>query len=245
MPRDLFGNVTHAFDGVGARSRYTVPLSLAAHTVVVAAVVVVPLVASDALPSLRERLELSMVTPLVPPEPPRPRMIPARAPAQVAVDPNAAPIDVPEGVRPETGYEGVTCGDSSAVGCHDGGVADVGLLGGIDGLDALTPPPPPPPVEKPPAKVRVGGIVKAPAKVHDMTPVYPSIAQAARVQGLVIIQATIGVDGVVIDASVLRSVPLLDQAALDAVRQWRYTPTRLNDEPVAVVMTVTVNFTLR
>ena len=56
MPRDLFGNVSRPFDGVGARSRYTVPLSLAAHTLAVAAIVVVPLVASDALPALRERL---------------------------------------------------------------------------------------------------------------------------------------------------------------------------------------------
>jgi protein TonB len=65
------------------------------------------------------------------------------------------------------------------------------------------------------------------------------------VQGIVIVQATIGVDGAVVDATVLRSVPLLDQAAVDAVRQWRYTPTSLNGKPVAVVMTVTVNFQLR
>ena len=85
---------------------------------------------------------------------------------------------------------------------------------------------------------------RRPAKIHDAAPVYPAIALAARVQGVVIIQATIGVDGQVVDATVLRSVPLLDEAALDAVRQWRYTPTRLNGEPVAVVMTVTVNFQL-
>jgi protein TonB len=81
--------------------------------------------------------------------------------------------------------------------------------------------------------------------VHDVSPAYPAIAQSARVQGMVIIQATIGVDGSVVDATVLRSVPLLDEAALTAVRQWRYTPTRLNGEAVAVIMTVTVNFQLR
>jgi protein TonB len=64
------------------------------------------------------------------------------------------------------------------------------------------------------------------------------------VSGIVIIEATIGKDGSVRDARVLRSVPLLDQAALDAVRQWRFTPTLLNNEPVEVIMTVTVNFTL-
>ena len=63
-------------------------------------------------------------------------------------------------------------------------------------------------------------------------------------QGIVIIEAIIGKDGNVKDAKVLRSVPLLDQAALEAVRQWRFTPTLLNNVPVEVVMTVTVNFTL-
>jgi protein TonB len=64
------------------------------------------------------------------------------------------------------------------------------------------------------------------------------------VQGVVVIEATIGADGRVKDAHVLRSVPLLDEAALAAVRQWVYTPTRLNGEPVSVIMTVTVHFQL-
>ena len=59
-----------------------------------------------------------------------------------------------------------------------------------------------------------------------------------------IIEATIGVDGRVVNARILRSVPLLDDAALDAVRQWEYTPTLLNGVPVPVIMTVTVQFTL-
>ena len=59
-----------------------------------------------------------------------------------------------------------------------------------------------------------------------------------------IIEATIGPDGAVKDAKVLRSIPLLDQAALDAVRQWQFTPTLLNGVPVPVIMTVTVQFTL-
>ena len=80
-------------------------------------------------------------------------------------------------------------------------------------------------------------------KIKDATPVYPAIAQSARVAGAVAIEATIGPDGKVIDAKVVRSVPLLDQAALDAVRQWVYQPTLLNGVPVPVVVTVTVNFT--
>jgi TonB family protein len=100
----------------------------------------------------------------------------------------------------------------------------------------------PPPPRRP---IRVGGDIPAPTKIHNVTPVYPQIAISARVQGVVVIEATIGPDGKIQDTKVLRSIPLLDQAALDAVRQWEYTPTRLNGEPVPVIMTVTVNFTLQ
>ena len=95
------------------------------------------------------------------------------------------------------------------------------------------------------AAVRVGGKVRPPTKIKDATPVYPAAAKSAKIAGVVIIEATIGGDGKVIDAKVLRSVPMLDQAALDAVRQWEYTPTLLNGAPVPVVMTVTINFKLQ
>jgi len=94
------------------------------------------------------------------------------------------------------------------------------------------------------APVRVGGDIKVPTKIKDVKPAYPEIAQAAGVQGIVIIEAVIGTEGSIADARVLRGIPLLDEAALDAVRQWQFTPTLLNGAPVQVVMTVTVNFTL-
>ena len=103
------------------------------------------------------------------------------------------------------------------------------------------PPPPPPP---PAAPVRVGGAIKPPVKNKHVPPQYPPIAQSARVQGVVIIEATISTTGKVQDARVLRSIPLLDAAALDAVRQWEFSPTLLNGVPVPVIMTVTVQFTL-
>ena len=91
--------------------------------------------------------------------------------------------------------------------------------------------------------VRVGGRIKPPTKIKDVKPVYPAIAQSARIGGVVTIEATIGPDGKVIDAKVVRSIPMLDQAALDAVRQWEYTPALLNGKPVPVVVTATINFT--
>jgi TonB family protein len=105
-------------------------------------------------------------------------------------------------------------------------------------------PPPPPPAPLPTGAVRVGGNVTLPRKVKDVSPVYPPIAQSARVQGVVIAELVIGPDGRVQDARVLRSIPLLDQAALDAVKQWEFAPTLLNGKAVPVVMTAAVQFSL-
>lgn len=92
------------------------------------------------------------------------------------------------------------------------------------------------------APVRVGGKIKQPMKIKDVKPVYPDMAQSAHVTGTVIVEATIGEDGKVVDAKILRSIPMLDKAALDAVRQWEYTPTLLDGVPVPVVLTVTITF---
>jgi TonB family protein len=97
----------------------------------------------------------------------------------------------------------------------------------------------------PTAPLRVGGTIKEPKKIRDVKPAYPFDAQANRVSGVVIIEAIIDRDGYVRDARVLRSVPMLDEAAVQAVRQWQYTPTLLNGYPVEVIMTVTVNFSLQ
>jgi protein TonB len=93
--------------------------------------------------------------------------------------------------------------------------------------------------------VRVGGDISQPKKIRDVKPAYPADARNAGIEGMVIIEAVIATDGTVKDATVLGSVPGLDQAALDAVREWRFMPTKLNGDPVEVVMTVTLNFTLK
>jgi TonB family protein len=93
--------------------------------------------------------------------------------------------------------------------------------------------------------VRIGGEIKVPVKVKDVKPVYPPIAQSARVQGVVIIEAIIDATGNVAASRVLRSIPLLDQAALDSVNQWQFAPPLMNGSPSAFIMTVTVNFALQ
>ena len=121
---------------------------------------------------------------------------------------------------------------------------------------ALPPPPPPPPPSLAPNEdyrravetykpLRIGGEIRAPMKVHDVKPVYPPIAQSARVQGVVIVEAVIDETGRVAATRVLRSIPLLDAAAVAAVEQWEFMPTSINGQPTAVIMTLTVNFMLQ
>ena len=93
--------------------------------------------------------------------------------------------------------------------------------------------------------VRVGGNIRPPVKLVDVKPAYPAEAQSGRVQGVVIIEAVIDTAGNVTQARVLRSIPLLDQAAIDAVTQWKFSATELDGAPVGVIMTVTVNFSMR
>jgi protein TonB len=129
---------------------------------------------------------------------------------------------------------------------------------------ALAPPPPPPPpprLSEPPTQyarprvdpsapatpvvpVRLVSGILEPKRLHSVSPVYPDIARQARVQGKVVLEATINPQGRVISVRVMEGVPLLDQAAVDAVKQWEYTPTLLNGVAVPVIMTVTVNFRL-
>ena len=117
------------------------------------------------------------------------------------------------------------------------------------GSDPAPPPPPPPP---PPGSsttddqaFRVGGNIKPPEKIRDVRPIYPAEAQQARITGVVILEVRIDPEGNVTDARVLRSVALLDEAARDAVLQWKFSPTYLNGVAVPLIMTVTVNFSLQ
>jgi protein TonB len=93
-------------------------------------------------------------------------------------------------------------------------------------------------------RLKVGGQVKAPIQVVKVNPIYPKDAQDGGIQGVVILDIVVGEDGSVIDTEVVRSVPELDQAAIDAVIQWKYEPTLLNGEPVEIEFAVTINFTL-
>ena len=119
-----------------------------------------------------------------------------------------------------------------------------GVVGGVlGGIPAPAPPPPPPVQKKEP--IRVGGNVQASKLVNRVEPVYPELAKRARVQGTVVLQVLVDEQGSVADIKVISGHQLLRDAASGAVRQWKYSPTLLNGEPVKVIATVTVLFVLK
>ena len=220
------------------RARWTIAGSCVAHAGLAAAILVLPALGPVALPPFARPLTLVMASPErlppVPVVPPRPADQPA------AIVPTEAPDGIaPERPQPASSVPGVpTFGDVRG----DAG-GDSHLLGrGIDVARTITPPPAPPPT---PVVVRAGGKIEAPARITYVAPVYPPIAVQVRREGTVVVEATIDESGVVKDVTVKKSVSLLDAAAIAAVKQWRYTPTRLNGQPVSVILEVAVTFNLK
>ena len=232
MPRDLFGDVTRPSISIGNRKWYTVPVSLLSHAIVLAMIVIVPILAAPYMPGVIAGAMPNYI-PIV--DPPPPALPPKQPDLKPPANPDAFPRVVPDGITKEIERPD----DFNPIDIP------VGTIGGDPNIDrVLTPPPVVKPPAAPPEPVRAHTLVRAPMKTRHVDPIYPPIAQAARVQGIVIIEATISPEGKIVNARILRSVPLLDQAALDAVRQWEFTPSQLNGVPVPVIMTVTVQFTL-
>jgi protein TonB len=240
MPRDLFGDVAVRPPSARSRRSPVVVASIAVHVLVVVAILLATAIAPDILPTPREALafyEPARLIDIELPPPPAPR--PATAPPQMpAVSQYTAPVVAPTAIVPETWTPAFEPPSNGVV----NGVLPGNLGTTVDGpLDA----PPAPVVPAPPPLRRVGGAIKAPVKVVNVPPIYPELAQRTRVEDVVILETVIDESGSVTSARVLRGHPLLNQAALDAVQRWKFTPARLNDEAIPVVMTVTVQFKLQ
>jgi protein TonB len=119
-------------------------------------------------------------------------------------------------------------------------VAGGGVVGGVLGSGEIVPSPPP----RPTGPVRVGEGVSEPAKLRHVDPVYPDIAMRANVSGNVVLECTVSPQGRVSRVTIIRGNPLLDAAAVEAVRRWVYEPTLRDGVPVPVILTVTVTFAL-
>ena len=235
MPRMLFDQVL-----VPAPQRRTPrwmkATSFGVHIVVVLLLMVLPITAALDLPGIYTRLPTVMLAsvPTMPPEPSPPV---AAAPVTSAVQ--AVPLEAPDGVREEIPRPPETTSVGVPGGLPVDGVGSA--FKSVNEGSSLAPQPPPPPVQPRP----VGGDIRPPERIIFKAPTYPPLAQAARIEGTVILEAVIDAQGVVQDVTVLRSVPLLDRAAIEAVRQWRYSPTRLNGVAIPVRMSITVTFSIR
>ena len=243
--------------------RGAVPLviSWAVHALAISLVVALPLLyATQERPDVPEAiLAFVAVAPAPPPPPPppaptatkptSPRPSPRPSPSapktlpslqmQARVEPpQADPASIDEFAAADDAEGGIEGGVPGGVA---GGVLG-GVLGGVVGGISDAPPPPPPP--PPSAPIRTGGELKAPALIKRVPPVYPPLAVSAQIEGVVILEATVGKNGRVEDVQVLRSVGVLDRAAINAVRQWEYAPLLLNGEPERFILTVTVSFSL-
>jgi protein TonB len=221
----------------------TLALSIALHAILIVAVVVVPLFFYDSLPAPDEAVRAFFVTPVVaapPPPPPPPPAAGVRPPPRTPVVPHpeepakfVAPLDTPAEIKPE---EGIALGVEGGVpGGVEGGVPG-GVVGGIVGGM-------PQEAAVPAAKlVRVGGLIKTPKLLKKVDPVYPELAKQARVGALIVLEATVDESGHVQEVRVLRSSPLFDEPAVEAVKQWSYRPLLLNGIPTPFIVSVTLNF---
>jgi protein TonB len=224
-------------------------ISTAAHLIVLVILLAIPLVyVSTELPPVPDVLAF-VVSAAPPPPPPAPASSttpqkPSAARTVPATAVQSAPVKAPTEIAAERIVEAGS--DQGVPGGVEGGVPGGvigGVLGGLVGAPLPAPPPPAPPtVER--APVRIGGALTAPALLERVDPVYPPIAVQARVQGVVILEAVVDSSGRVEDVRVLRSIRLLDAAAMEAVRKWRYSPLFLNGTAERFVLTVTVSFRL-
>jgi protein TonB len=242
MGHDLFDDVVSPSVRVGTHPWYSVPVSIVTHALLVAALMIVPFLSLSVFPT-PERL-LAFAPPPSTPVPPPPALEVAPVPASLVREillPDAAPLEAPETItEPPAALPAVPASPGRELSVRS--EADIARHPPAGTAVLATPSPSPPPASTGP--IRVGGAVREPRKLHHVPPVYPTLARAARREGTVILEATIARDGRVIDARVLRSSDMFDQAAIEAVRQWRYTAPTLNGVPVDVTMTVTVRFTL-
>ncbi len=219
-------------------------ISLLLQLSVLSLLALAPLVYTESLPRVDlKRLLLAPSPPSAPPpfiresEPVNLHASPRRF-----VFPSSLTAIVPR--RADTGNAASTPPPEIGVVGSVGDAANIGVLGAIGSTPGPLPPPPAPREPTAPKRVRVSSILVESNLVYRVQPVYPALAKTTRVQGVVEFTAIISKEGKIENLQLVRGHPLLVKAAKDAVLQWRYKPTLLNGQPVEVVTSILVNFTL-
>jgi protein TonB len=225
----------------------TTTLSFVLQAILVAILILIPLLYTEALP--KQQLMTFLVAPPPPPPPPPPPAATPIKPVKVVQSDIMngelrTPTKIPKKVEMIKEEEAPPPVMSAAgvVGGVPGGVPGGQMGGVIGGIISSTP------VAVPkvatPQRVRVSQGVSTGLLVRKVQPAYPPLARQARIQGAVVLQAEISKDGNIENLRLLSGHPMLAPAAIEAVKQWRYKPYYLNGEPVAVETQITVNFTL-
>jgi periplasmic protein TonB len=231
------------------------------HAAIVAALIIIPLFTTATI-QMTEYVETPLVAPPPAPAPPPPPPAAGPAPSHIAhpekpklnftMPKLRAPIEMPKKVS--SGSNNLAESAPAIAGGVPGGITggvSGGVLGGVvggvtggTGPAAPTPPPAAKPVKAVPKLVHVGGNIRAPRQTYSVEPVYPPLARQTRVWGTVVVDAVIDEHGNVVQERVVSGHPLLIEAALQAVRQWKFAPTTLNGQPISVEMQVQVHFNL-
>ena len=240
-------------DGTGKTNKsWTVLVSFAGQMLIIVVLILIPLIYTDVLP--KASLTTFLQAPPPPPPPPPPPAAAVKivkvAPRQFDAGKLIAPKEIPKQIAQITEEDlppSASSGDvvGGVPGGVPGGVAG-GVIGGIiGGIPSAAPPPAVKEVKSAtPQRVRVGGNVQAANLIKKVTPTYPPLAKQARISGQVRFTAIIGKDGTIQNLQLVSGHPLLVAAAQEAVKQWIYKPTLLNNEPVEVITQIDVNFTL-
>jgi protein TonB len=224
---------------IRTQTKWTTPISFIVQIALIGFLILLPLIYTEALPSrLLNTMVVAPPPPPPPPPPPAPTVKTVPHVSQVVNGELRTPSKIPKKINmaeehetppPSTGVVG------GVVGGVPGGTAG-GIIGGLVQSTA------PPPKVAAPQKVRISQGVLEGNKTRDVQPVYPQMAKVAHVQGDVVLRAVISKSGSIENLQVVSGHPMLMQAALDAVRQWRYKPYALNGEPVEVETVITVKF---
>jgi periplasmic protein TonB len=221
--------------------------SLAFQSLLIAAIIIIPLYHTEILPRMAKVTMLYAPPAPAPPPPAASHAMRLRTP-ELAPTFNSKNISLPtlapktqEAPATSAGMVGGVIGGvpGGVIGGVPGGVLDQ-VLGGTGSVPVLAKASAPAPLKR----VRLAQRVVEANLIHDVAPTYPTEAGRARIQGTVVLWAVIGKDGSVQDVRVESGLPILAQAAIDAVKQWRYKPYMLNGEPVEVDSRITINFTL-
>jgi len=225
-------------------------VSILLHVTVITVPILIGLFFTDTI-NIKQYAAAMLVAPPPPPPPPATGgMIRAAAarPRFISSGKLLAPTVIPRHIAEIKEAPLEPESDGGVVGGVPGGVPGGqmgGVIGGVLGgvlSTAAKPVAAPPPVKS--APIRVGGRVKAPRAIFQVPPAYPPLARQARIEGQVQIDAVLDENGSVVEMKVVSGPALLYQAALEALRKWKYEPTYLNDQPIAVQLIVTVTFVL-